>query len=178
MHTSTQRELQYELEDKEVIDLAVSIANDLKNKGHFKEFLVEVEDLPYWDGYGDYALLKVHIKSDITYVVLGNPNNSDTIIVEQAASSIEGWQQLIERGNTLVDLLKVAMPDVDVKTDYPRIPCPEPEKPKYPLGSMRVEYKHQGNYFTAVLPSKGIGDKVIQVLQEQGCEVIKYQPAK
>lgn len=131
MHAVSERELQFGLEDEEVVDLAVSIANDMKSKGHFKEFLVQVEDVPYWcdegGSGGNYTILKVFIQSNVLQVLLDTPNTSDNIVVEQASYSEEGRQQLIEHGTVLADLLKAAMPDVNVETDYPQPPSPEPE---------------------------------------------------
>lgn len=177
MHNLTEKELQYQLEDIEVIDLVVSIANDLTNKGHFKGFLVEIEDLPYWDGAGDYVLLEVKVQSDIVTELLGDPNNSDTVIVDKTSRDTEGFQQLIERGNVLVGLLKAAVPDAVIKTKFPKIEVPVPEKPAYPEGSMHIVYKQQENYFNAIVPTQAIADKVIEVLQEQGCEIVCCTPA-
>ena len=179
MHTFSIKENNLELEDKEVIDLVLDIARDLKSRGHFKEFLVEVEDLPYWDGYGDYALLKVIVKSDIQYPLLGDPNNSDTVIVEKTPSDTEnkGMQQLIERGKVLVALLKESMPETRVNTRFPNIINSKPKKPKFPVDSVRVDYTYHEDFFNAVVPNEGIAQSLIKVLQEQGCEIKFVYPA-
>ena len=125
----SEREVYYDLDNEEVVALAIKIATENILLENFSGFRVEVEDFPYVEPAGSnvgrlpesYYTLNLYCESKIKPFLLGVPHTGDMISVDKAVYSETGAQALIERGERLADMLRVAMPEAVVTVTSPSL---------------------------------------------------------
>lgn len=178
MHLISEKEMNYELDDTEVVNFAAESTKHLKEGEHFKRILVKVEYIPYYCGDakqsagGDYTLLSVVVESD----TFGGSYSTDPILVERSDGEEESKLQLIERGKAVVGKLMAAMPDTRIQTQFPKVELSSPQKPNlpgFPSGTIGAFYMYQNHKYDALFPSQDIFAACKEVLQEHGCEIVK-----
>ena len=175
MHTLTDRELGYDLEPQEVVDLAIQIANHLKEKGFFKGFHISVEEIgpeysegPYASVNPGYSLLGVGILSSSTKL-MDDEYGSEMVYADKGSTSCKDIQTLIKQGEELVDLLHAAMPDASVSTEFPTIPTPSQPIPRT---DYNVFYTYNDQIFYAHVPNEEYADDMVKYLVDKGFEKV------
>lgn len=175
MHTLTDRELSHDLEPQEVVDLAINIANHLKEKSYFKGFHISVEEVepeyssaPYACVNPGYSLLGVGILSSSTKL-MDDEHGSEMVYADKGSECSEDIKRLIKQGEELVNLLHEAMPDAPISTDFPTIPTPTMVIPRT---DFNVFYTYNDQIYYAHVPNEEYADDMVEYLKGNGFEKV------